>query len=200
VGPNPSLEPTRYAAARGSSQTLARMKTITTPSFVLEPQVAAHASEMFSVLSDVAIYEFENEPPISEEWLRTRYERLESRGPDDQSEVWLNWVIRLQDGNLVGYVQATVFQDQSAYVAYELNSHYWRRGIGSQAVQAVLEELRHRYVVSTCFAVLKDGNYRSSGLLRKLGFVLANEELTARHRDEIDEIVMVKPLVATHAA
>jgi hypothetical protein len=30
--------------------------------------------------------------------------------------------------------------------------------------------------------------------------VLANEELTARHRDEIDEIVMVKPLVATHAA
>jgi RimJ/RimL family protein N-acetyltransferase len=97
-------------------------------------------------------------------------------------------------------VQATVFQDQSAYVAYELNSRYWRRGIGSQAVQAVLEELRHRYAVSTCFAVLKDRNYRSSGLLRKLGFVLANEELTARHRDEIDEIVMVKPLVVPHVA
>jgi hypothetical protein len=63
-----------------------------------------------------------------------------------------------------------------------------------------LEELRHRYVVSTCFAVLKDRNYRSSGLLRKLGFVLANEELTARHRDEIDETVMVKPLVVPHVA
>ena len=51
------------------------MKTITTPGFVLEPQVAEHASEMFSVLSDLAIYEFENAPPPSEDGLRARYER-----------------------------------------------------------------------------------------------------------------------------
>jgi hypothetical protein len=30
--------------------------------------------------------------------------------------------------------------------------------------------------------------------------VLANEELTARHRDEIDETVLVKPLVVPHVA
>lgn len=33
---------------------------------------------MFSVLSDPAIYEFENKPPTSEKWLAHRYERLES--------------------------------------------------------------------------------------------------------------------------
>ena len=52
------------------------MRTIAAPPFVLEPQLAAHAHEMFTVLSDPAIYEFENTPPIDEEWLRKRYERL----------------------------------------------------------------------------------------------------------------------------
>jgi hypothetical protein len=39
---------------------------------VLEPQVAAHAAEMFRVLGDPAIYEFENAPPESEAWLARR--------------------------------------------------------------------------------------------------------------------------------
>ena len=56
------------------------MRTLAAPPFVLEPQLAAHAQEMFTVLSDPAIYEFENAPPIDEEWLRKRFARLESRG------------------------------------------------------------------------------------------------------------------------
>ena len=61
----------------------------------LEPLVAAHAAQMFEVLSDPAIYEFENEPPRSPELLAQRYERLESRRSTDGAEQWLNWVIRL---------------------------------------------------------------------------------------------------------
>lgn len=47
----------------GFLRSLGRMRTIEASRCVLEPQVAAHACEMFSVLSDPAIYEFENEPP-----------------------------------------------------------------------------------------------------------------------------------------
>lgn len=43
------------------------MRTVTTPRYVLEPQVAAHAHELFAVLADPAIYEFENAPPASEQ-------------------------------------------------------------------------------------------------------------------------------------
>ncbi len=168
------------------------MRTLAAPPFVLEPQLAAHAQEMFSVLSDPAIYEFENEPPIDEEWLRKRFERLESRGSSDGTQQWLNWVIRLSDGKLAGYVQATVFQDGSAYVAYELNSQYWRQGIGSSAVQAVLQELRDQYGVATFIAVLKAHNYRSEALLRKLGFLPASDEQAAQHRGESDELVLVE--------
>lgn len=41
-------------------------------------------------------------------------------------------------------------------------------------------------------AVLKAKNYRSEGMLRKLGFVRAGEQEEARYRDEPDEIVMIK--------
>lgn len=87
------------------------MRTVTTPRYVLEPQVAAHAHELFAVLADPAIYEFENAPPASEQWLRERYQRLEERGPKEGTEKWLNWVIRLSTNELVGYVQATVLQE-----------------------------------------------------------------------------------------
>ena len=45
------------------------MRTSRATSFTLEPQSVAHAPEMLRVLSDPAIYEFENEPPSSEQWL-----------------------------------------------------------------------------------------------------------------------------------
>jgi RimJ/RimL family protein N-acetyltransferase len=154
------------------------------PPYVLELQLAAHAQEMFTALSDPAIYECENAPPIDEEWLGKRFERLESRGSSDGTQQWLNWVIRPPGGNLAGYVQATVFQDCSAYVAYELNSQYWRQGISSTAVQAVLQELRDRCGVATFIAVLKARNYRSEALWRKLGFVPASDEQVAQHRDD----------------
>ena len=176
------------------------MRTITAPLCVLEPQFAEHAQEMFAVLSDPAIYEFDNAPPTDEEWLRKRYERLESRSSSDGTQQWLNWVIRVPGGKLDGYVQATVLPDLTAYVAYELNSQYWRQGIGSSTVQAVLQELLDQYGVATFIAVLKARNYRSAALLRKLGFVPASEEQTAQHRDEPDELVLVKPALANPSA
>ena len=123
---------------------------------------------------------------------KKRYERLESRGSSDGTEQWLNWVIRLPSGKLAGYVQATVIPDRTAYVAYELNSQYWRQGIGSSAVRAVLQELHDHHGVAAFIAVLKAKNYRSEALLRKLGFVPASEEQAAQHRDEPDELVLVK--------
>ncbi len=169
-----------------------RMRQVVAKSCVLVPQMRAHASEMFGVLSDPAIYEFENEPPPSEEWLATQYEHLESRVSADGTQKWLNWVVRLPQGQLAGYVQATVLPSFQALVAYELNSRYWRRGIGSAALRAMLEELRTEYGVCRYIAVLKARNFRSRALLGRLGFEPAGEIEAAARRDEQDELVMVK--------
>jgi RimJ/RimL family protein N-acetyltransferase len=147
---------------------------------------------MFGVLSDPAIYEFENAPPASEQWLQSRYQKLERRSSPDGSEQWLNWVIRLPDGALAGYVQASVKPCGSAGIAYELNSRYWRQGIGSCAVSAMLAELHSTYAVNRYVAVLKAANFRSMGLLNSLGFARANAQQEAEIGCEPDEIIMVR--------
>jgi len=166
------------------------MRVIETGGLTLEPQTATHADEMFAVLSDPAIYEHENAPPPSLEWLRTRFTKLETRVSPDGREQWLNWVIRLSDAALIGYVQATVHPDGRAAIAYELSSAHWGRGLAHQAVEAMMRELAERHGVRRFTAVLKRGNLRSLRLLERLGFSLASPDRHAVLRVEPDELLM----------
>ena len=172
------------------------MHLIATPGLTLEPQTAAHAEAMFAVLSDPAIYEYENEPPPSIDWLRARFTKLESRRSPDGREQWLNWVIRLPTSELVGYVQATVRCNAHAAIAYELSSAYWGRGLARQAVQAMIVELLERYQVRSLSAVFKRGNQRSMHLLERLGFSLASPGEHVRRQVEPGELLMQRPTSA----
>jgi len=168
---------------------------------ILEPQVAGHARAMFLVLSDPAIYEFENAPPESEAWLEQRFARLESRHSADGTEQWLNWVIRLPSGALTGYVQATVTKEFVAYIAYELASKFWRQRIGSTAVGAVLAELEASYRVHTFVAILKARNFRSRAFLSHLGFSTEPPVSLTPIDHDTDELLMYKALIGKkHAA
>jgi RimJ/RimL family protein N-acetyltransferase len=166
------------------------VRVIATDHLTLEPQSAAHADEMYVVVGDPAIYAYENEPPPSLAWLRSRYARLETRRSADGRERWLNWVIRLPAGELVGYVQATVFADARAAIAYEISSAYWGRGLARRAVEAMIGELAGRYDVRSLFAVHKRENLRSAHLLGRLGFSLAPPEQYAPHGVGPDEVLM----------
>src|SRR5215831_17445980 len=147
------------------------MRVIEAAGVTLEPQVAAHADAMFAVLSDLAIYEHENAPPVSVDALRERYRKLETRRSGDGREEWLNWVVRSPDGELTGYVQATVYRDsragglRTADIAYEFASRYWGRGLARAAVLAMIDELVGQYRVRALSAVLKRSNERSRRFL-----------------------------------
>lgn len=184
------------SASRGSiSFAKARVRVTTTSRLTLEPQTAAHADEMFTVLSDPAIYEYENKPPPTLEWLRNRFEKLETRLSGDGREQWLNWVIRLQSSELIDYVQATIRPAGQAGVAYELSSVYWGRGLAFEAVNAMIVELVEHYGVRRLSAVLKRGNFRSMRLLERLGFSPASSEEHMKKHIEPDEILMCMSLV-----
>ena len=174
------------------AEVLTAVNTIAAGDLVLEPQVAGHAAAMFLVLSDPAIFEFENAPPKSQAWLEERFARLESRHSANGHEQWLNWVIRLPSGELAGYVQATVTREFVAYVAYELASKFWRRGIGSIAVGAMLTELGAIYRVKTFVAILTARNARSMAFLRHLGFSVEPPAGLTPVEHESDELVMYK--------
>jgi len=169
------------------------MRVIETVRCRLEPQLAAHAEAMFAVLSDPAIYEYENEPPPSLQWLRDRFARLESRRSSDGSEEWLNWVVVFRETSaLIGYVQATVRSDGTAAIAYELSSSRWGRGFGSEAVQGMIDELVCCHRVRSLTAVLKRENFRSRRLLERLGFSVAPGELRTRLHVADDELLMIR--------
>ncbi|MFN0183070.1 MAG: GNAT family N-acetyltransferase [Aquabacterium sp.] len=159
----------------------------------LEPQTAAHAGAMFHVLSDAALYALEGEPPASEAWLRDRFTRLESRASADGSEAWLNWVIRLDDGTLAGYVQATVYRAADtglADIAYVLASRHWGAGLATRAVQAMIDALVADHGVTRLRAVLKARNSRSLRLLQRLGFQPLDAQALSTADIEPDEIAL----------
>lgn len=168
------------------------MRSLATARITLEPQVASHAAEMFRILNDPALYAFENEPPASLEWLYARFQKLESRRSADGSEQWLNWVIRLTDTSLIGYVQATILPDSTAGIAYVLASAFWGKGLASEAVLTMCDELAARYGVRRFSAVLKRANLRSRRLLERLAFSQASPEQLRHARLEPDELWMLR--------
>lgn len=173
------------------------MRALRTDRLTLEPQVAAHAEEMFVVLSDAAIYEHENEPPPSLAWLRERFTKLETRQSPDGSQRWLNWVLRLHTSELIGYVQATVLPGDRALIAYELSSRWWGQGLAQEAVSAMVAELKSHHGVQHLSAVLKRSNLRSRRLLERLGFVPASDDATAQAQIEADEWLMLNDVRTT---
>ncbi len=170
------------------------MRAIVTNRLTLEPQQAAHAQEMFVVLSDPAIYEYENEPPPSLAWLQSRFVRLESRRSPDGQQQWLNWVIRHSSSGLIGYVQATISPDNQASLAYVLASASWGQGFGFEAVEAILRELVEQYGIHTFSAVLREENFRSKKLLERLQFQVVSAELSDLGPIEQGEIVMQREI------
>jgi [ribosomal protein S5]-alanine N-acetyltransferase len=173
------------------SSTLGRMNTLHASRCTLEPLTSAHAAELFEALSDPAIYEFEGEPPPSLERLERGLRRREARLTSD-GEAILDWAVRVDDHRIAGYVQATLLPANAAYVSYEFASAYWRQGIGSAAVQRMLDDLTATYSVTKFVAVLKSANYRSLGLLRKLGFLAGTSDVAEAHGATSDELTLVR--------
>jgi [ribosomal protein S5]-alanine N-acetyltransferase len=142
------------------------------PRINLESLTAAHAEELFPLLSDPAIYTFiPGQPPASMSALTDRFRRLETCASPDGSERWLNWAIRrLEDRQCVGYVQATVHPPGTADLAFVLGPAFWGRGLAREACTAALNLLRTDFSVPAVFATVDRRNHRSSGLLVRLGF------------------------------
>jgi ribosomal-protein-alanine N-acetyltransferase len=169
------------------------IRPVMTDRLTLEPLRSEHAPEMFAVLSDPALYEFERSPPASVSELAERYTRQEARQSSDGQEQWLNWMIRLPSGELAGYVQATVTADRRALIAYELASRFWGHGYGREAVTSMLAELVATHGVRDSVAVFKCRNERSRRLLTHLGFTAAPDEILQALDVQSDESVMYRP-------
>ena len=165
-----------------------------TERLALEPVVRAHALLTFELWSDPGIYRFiPQDAPTSLDALTLRYTALETRGPADGDEGWLQWMVRrVEDDTYVGNVEATLYPRGSAYVAWMFGSAYWGHGYASEATRAMLDWLVTGHGVSRFDTTIDTRNARSLALARRLGF---GGERRIEHADHFkgewsDEIAM----------
>ena len=127
-----------------SDQTL-EIPILQTPRLHLQPIKSSHAEEMFFLLSDAELYHFTGgNPPDSVASLRDRYEFLRRGLSPDGSEHWLNWVLLLKEGGVVGYVQATV-TEVLIRVAWVVGAHWQGQGFASEAAKTMVQWLETNY-------------------------------------------------------
>jgi len=109
---------------------------------LLVPLTGADADDMFFVLDDRSLHRHTGGEPMDAAALKMRYERLERGAPDDESEVWANWIVRLRNtGEAIGYVQASI-TEHGANLAWVIGSAWQRRGYASEAACAMTAWLR----------------------------------------------------------
>ena len=173
------------------------MRTLEADGLVLEPLTVAHAEAMFALLSDPALYRYIDETtPPDVEYLRARYARLERRESADGRQRWLNWAVCLPGQPPLGYVQATVLDNGSAWVAYLLGSAHQGRGYATRATAAMLAHLESEHGTSCLLANVEVENLPSIRLLQRLGFRAATPTEAARHEPTASERIFLRERLA----
>ena len=162
--------------------------TLETERLLLEPLMPEHAPLLVKHLADECLYRFiPTDVPESAETLQTRYLKLSSRRSPDGSEVWLNYAIRLrEEGTLpkasyVGMLEATVFTDRSAYIAYTVFVPFWRQGYAREGCAHMLRHLLEYHRVRVVVAEMDTRNAASVSLAEALGFERVGTTLGADH-------------------
>lgn len=138
----------------------------------LEPVRIEHADEIWLQLDDDRMWRyFPAQRPQTPDDLRGLYEKW-SRGSQNQTEVWHNWLCRERTGGvLVASMQATVLvQARVFYIAYAVYPLHQRKGYAGEAVRAVIDYVKRAYDVDRAFAEMDTRNEPSYRLAESLGF------------------------------
>ena len=145
--------------------------TLTTPRLVLRQSLPGDAADLFSYLSDPEVQKYDSDPPLRE--LAEAVAAIEDSQKRFATKGGIMWSLALKDENRVIGGIGFYFWDRSYYKAdlgYTVARPYWRRGIASEALGAVLrfgfETMRlHRVNVDT-----RMDNLASVALMKKLAF------------------------------
>lgn len=137
----------------------------------LEPLRVEHADELMSVLDDFSLHTFVGGEPADLAQLRARYTRqVVGRSPDG-SQCWLNWLVRGEDEEALGTVQATVSEDEDeliAEVAWVIGTAHQGHGYAREAAGVLVTWLRQAGV-QTLIAHVHPEHEASMAVARAVG-------------------------------
>ncbi len=142
----------------------------------IEAITAHHADHLFEVMLDDAIYLYVDEEPERDKvQLARRYDFLSRGAPEGSDEIWLNWAVKIKSQEqypeqYIGTLQATLYPNSSADIAYMFSSAFWGKGYATEATVALCHYLFDEHNVSKIFVSVDTKNEPSIKLAKKLGF------------------------------
>jgi len=136
----------------------------------LTPLAVSDAEEMTAVLSGGELYAFTGGRPPTQDELRARYARQVAGRSADGLEEWRNWIIRRdEDGQAVGYVQATIADaGKRAEIAWVIGLDWQGQGHARDAARALVAWLDARGV-ATVQAHIHPDHAASAAVARSAG-------------------------------
>lgn len=168
---------------------------ITSERLVMVPLLGSHAELLFEALSEPSIYRWISAlPPPSLELLQRRWAAAESRGPNPEGEIDLNWAVRRSsDGRCIGKLDAEVAKNSVATnVGYIVFLPFWNQGYATEAMRALAGHLERQGVVEQR-ALVTLGNDASARVLTKAGFIRTrvipdNDTIRGKKYDDVEYV------------
>lgn len=152
---------------------------------LLEPLRVEHAEEMAPLLDDPALHTFIGGKPATLQELRSRYAEQNDGQPPDGSQHWLNWIVRRRaDGEAVGFVQATISEQNgelTADVAWVVAVSQQRSGYAREAAQLMADWLRQQHV-HLVVAHVHPQHHASNAVARSIGLTPTDMRLDGEVR------------------
>jgi ribosomal-protein-alanine N-acetyltransferase len=149
--------------------------------FVLRALTRSDAAGWHRILDDPRVNQYTSTPEMSVAEVEGL---IASLAEGFRTKTRVRWAITEGgDGPIVGDIGYNVFfdRDQRADVGYHVAPDYWRRGVMTEALAAVLDYGFTVLDLNKVEAGVNVNNERSAGLLRKLGFQL--EGTLREHRN-----------------
>lgn len=137
----------------------------------LRPLRRADAAALFAVLSDEKVTEFYDDEAFTE--VAQAEEQIDSWNEGFRARRCVRWgIARREDDRVIGscgYYGFHGWHDRAS-IGYELARPFWRQGIMSEALRAIVHFGFGRIGLNRIQAVVMPDNQASIGLLGKLGF------------------------------
>ncbi len=153
---------------------------LTTKRLLLRQIEPGDAEAIFATFSDEEVMEFYGQMPHQS--VDDSHELIRQQQAWYARHEGIRWGITLKgEDRVIGSCGFYLFDEDShhAETGYELNRAFWRQGIMTEAMSAILTYAFSELGLHRIEAVVDDVNERSKELLRKLGFTL---EGTLRQR------------------
>lgn len=150
--------------------------------FALREIVPSDAADWYRYLSDDRVYEHTSTPIMSFAEVEGLIGMLAERFHRKRQ---IRWALAEPDsGKMIGDLGYNAFwtRDSRGEIGYGLAPEYWRRGLMTRALSAVLNYGFSHLGLNKVEATVNITNQRSSGLLLKLGFQLEGTLRDYRNR------------------